>query len=168
MLGLSLALLLAGCGFQLRGTIDLPPDWEELHLSTSSPNSELSQALRNGAAQAGIRWRELTEANYIVHLGNESFQRRNLTIGNNARAAEFELEMSTRLRVTDRTGRELLPATRVTTLQVITNDPENIAGKAEEARLLRDEMRRTLVQELLRKLRFLAESGSSAAGSPTR
>ncbi len=161
-------LLMAGCGFQLRGTINLPPDWEDLHLQTASPNSELSRALRDGAARAGIRWQDLSEANYIVFLGTEQFRRRNLTIATNARAAEFELEMSTRMRVTDREGNELLPETEVRTSQIITNDPENIAGKAEEARLLRAEMRQQLVQELLRKLRFLAEnSGAASSGAAT-
>jgi LPS-assembly lipoprotein len=157
-----LALVLGGCGFQLRGTIDLPPDWEDLHLRTASTNSELARALRDGAARAGIRWQDLSDANYIVFLGNEEFRRRNLTIATNARAAEFELEMSTNMRVTDREGNELLPETVVRSTQIITNDPENIAGKAEEARLLRDEMRQLLVQELLRKLRFLAENSGAA------
>ncbi len=166
---LMVAVLLAGCGFQLRGTINLPPDWQELHLQTASPNSELSRALRDGAARAGINWVDLSDANYIVYLGNEQFRRRNLTIASNARAAEFELEMSTNMRVTDRQGNVLLPETEVKNVQIITNDPENIAGKAEEARLLRDEMRTLLVQDLLRKLRFLAEdsgAASSGAASP--
>ncbi len=159
---LGLTLLLAGCGFQLRGTIDLPPEWQALHLDSTSPNSELSNLLRNRASQAGIRWQDRSEANYIVQLGNEQFQNRNLTIGTNARAAEFELEMRTRIRVIDREGNELLPFTEVRTVQIITNDPENIAGKAEEARLLRDEMRVSLVNQILRKLRFLAEERPSA------
>lgn len=156
---------LVGCGFQLRGTVNLPPEWQDLHLQTASPNSELSRALRDGAARAGIRWQDLSDANYIVYLGTEQFQRRNLTIGTNARAIEFELEMSTTMRVVDREGNVLLPETRVQSLQIITNDPENIAGKAEEARLLRDEMRQLLVQQLLRKLRFTAENSAAAAGA---
>ena len=152
------ALLLAGCGFQLRGTIDLPPDWQNLHLDSVSPNSELTNELRNRGSQAGINWQDRGDATYSVQLGNERFQNRNLTIGTNARAAEFELEMSTQIRVVDNQGNEILPSTEVTSVQVITNDPENIAGKAEEARLLRNEMRTALVSQILRKLRFLAEN----------
>ena len=149
-------LLLAGCGFQLRGSIDLPPEWQALYLDSASPNSELTSELRNRAAQAGIQWLPRDEANYIVHLANEQFESRNLTIGANARASEFELEIRTRVRVTDAAGAEVLPDTPFRAVQVIVNDPNQIAGVAEETRLLRNEMRTNLVQQILRKLRFLA------------
>lgn len=161
-------MLLAGCGFQLRGSIDLPPDWEKLHLSTGSPNSELSREVRDGALRAGVDWLPRTEANYIVHLGGERFSRRNRTIGSTARASEFELEMTTTLRVTDRNGEELLPETEYDILRVITNDPNNISGKAQETELVRREMRQALARQLLQQLRFLAEKprASAAASAP--
>ena len=150
------ALLLSGCGFQLRGTLDLPPAWEELYLSSNSPNSELSRAVRDRAERAGINWRDRDEANFVIRVGDERFERRNLTIGTNARAAEFELEMTASLAVIDDSGTELMPPTDISVFRIFTNDPENIAGKAEEARLTREEMREDLAQQMLRKLRFLA------------
>lgn len=157
--------LLAGCGFQLRGSFDLPPEWEKLHLATGSPNSELAREVRDGALRAGVDWLPRTEANYIVYLGGEQFRRRNRTIGGSARASEFELDMATTLRVTDRNGEELLPETEYDVLRVITNDPNNIAGKAQETELVRREMRQALARQVLQQLRFLAEK--PPAGAPT-
>ncbi|MEE4659285.1 MAG: LPS assembly lipoprotein LptE [Halieaceae bacterium] len=157
----ALLVLLAGCGFQLRGSIDLPPDWKALHLRSASPNGELANALRSAGGSAGIEWVEREDANFVVDLGQEQFQNRNLSIGANARATEFEMTMRTLIRVTDKAGKELLPETEVQTVQIIVNDPENIAGIAEESRLLRQEMRVNLVQQILRKLRSLAESGNT-------
>jgi LPS-assembly lipoprotein len=153
----SLALLLAGCGFQLRGSFDLPPGWETLHLSTGSPNGELARAVREGGSRAGVSWVDRGDANYVIHLGGESFRRDNRTIASSARASEFELQMSTTLRITDRQGQELLPATEFDVLRVITNDPNNITGKAGEVELVRREMRDALARQLLQQLRFLAE-----------
>ena len=158
---LVLMTVLAGCGFQLRGSIDLPPEWKQLHLRSPSPNGELANAMRSGGGAAGVQWVEREDANFIVDLGPEQFQNRNLSIGANARATEFEMTMSTQMRVTSTQGEELLPLTDVSTVQIIVNDPENIAGVAEEARLLRQEMRVNLVQQVLRKLRSLAESDSA-------
>ncbi|MEM0953424.1 MAG: LPS assembly lipoprotein LptE [Pseudomonadota bacterium] len=160
----SLALLLAilaGCGFQLRGSIDLPPEWKALHLRTPSPNGELATAMRSGGGTAGVQWVEREDANFIVDLGPEQFQNRNLSIGANARATEFEMTLRTQIRVISKQGQELLPLTDVSTVQIIVNDPENIAGVAEETRLLRQEMRVNLVQQILRKLRSLAETNST-------
>ena len=148
----------------MRGSIDLPEAWEKLHLASASPNSELSRALRDSADRAGVDWRERDEANFIIRLGSERFDRRNLTIGTNARAAEFELKMTASLAVIDARGTELMPATDVSTFRIIINDPENIAGIAEEARLTRQEMRVELAQQMLRKLRFLATTNPGDAG----
>ena len=160
---LTLSLLLSACGFHLRGTVELPEEWRSLYLSSSSPNSELTVALRNGFESNGVNITNLDEANYRLQLGEERFERRNLTIGRNARAAEFELVMSTRLRVTDSQGNEILPELDVSTERVMTHDPENVTGKVEESRILRDEMRQDLVQSLLRQIRFLATAPTPAA-----
>ncbi|MEP5763196.1 MAG: LPS assembly lipoprotein LptE [Halieaceae bacterium] len=154
--------LLSACGFHLRGSINLPPAWNDLHLASASPNSELARAFRDRLENAGISWRDRADANYTLVLGTERFDRRNLTIGGNARASEFELKMTTSLQVTDRAGNELMPETDVSSYKIITNDPENVSGKLEESRLLRREMRDELVQQLMRKLRFLATGGSAS------
>ncbi len=155
---LSVVLLttLAGCGFHLRGDIDLPPAWRSLTLSSASPNSELSKAMQAAFERNGINWQDPANAGYKLFLGEEKFERRNLTIGDNARAAEFELILSTTLRVTDREGVEVLPEIKVSSHKIMTADPENITGKVEESRLLRQEMRQDLVQQLMRQLRFVA------------
>jgi LPS-assembly lipoprotein len=148
--------LLAACGFQLRGDINLPEAWKDLHLSSPSPNSELSRSLEAGFAANGIRWQDVADANYLLYLGTERFERRNLTIGDNARASEFELIMTTSLKITDKAGNELMPSTDVSVQKVMTSDPENVSGKVEESRLLRNEMRQDLVQQIMRRVRFLA------------
>jgi LPS-assembly lipoprotein len=147
---------LVACGFQLRGSIDLPAEWKTLHLSTISPNSELSRELRAGFEANGIQWVGRSEAAYTLQVGAEISERRNLTIGQDAKAAEFELIMSTSLQVSDREGNDVMALTTISTHKVMTNDPENITGKVEEARLLQREMRRDLVRQIMRKIRFLA------------
>ena len=103
-----------------------------------------------------------TEANYRLSLGREQFEQRNLTIGGNARAAEFQLSMRTTLQVTDRSGIELQPPTELSVQKIMTHDPENPTGKVEEARLLRTE----LAQQVLRQVRFLATAPTGAGNAP--
>lgn len=163
----TLALLptLVACGFQLRGSIDLPPEWKTLHLSTISPNSELSRELRASFEANGIQWVGRAEAAYTLQVGTERFERRNLTIGQDAKAAEFELIMDSTLRVIDQEGNEIMALTTVSAHKVITNDPENITGKVEEARLLRVEMRSSLVRQIMRQVRFLATNPDRSQAS---
>lgn len=162
---IGLALGLASCGFQLRGNIDIPPEWQQLRLVSPSPNAELAREVRDGFSKNGVQWVDDGSANYILRLDDERFEQRNLTIGSNARATEFELTLSTSLQVLDKAGQEILPPSPVMVTRVMTHDPENVAGKVEESRLLRNEMRIDLVQQLLRKIRFTAVNSDSSAAA---
>lgn len=163
LFAVALLTSLASCGFQLRGTIDLPPEWRSLQLVSASPNSELNRAMESAFERNSIAYQDPASAGYRLYLGLETFERRNLTIGSDARASEFELEMSTTLRVTDREGVEIMPETQVSAHKVMTADPENVTGKVEESLLLRQEMRQDLVQQLMRQLRFLATAPAANA-----
>jgi LPS-assembly lipoprotein len=164
ILCLALLLLLSGCGFQLRGTVDIPEQWLAMHLATSSPNSELAKSVRSSFSNNGVQWLEASEANYVLQLGNEKFERRNLSIGANARAAEFELTLGTTMQVRDANGKEVIPQSDIMVHKIMTHDADNVTGKVEESNLLRREMRQELVQQLMRNIRFAATSGSNQAG----
>jgi LPS-assembly lipoprotein len=162
---LLLTLSMTACGFHLRGTVEIPPEWLALHLTSPSPHSELSNTVKSSFSANGVEWMEPAEANYTLHLGPEKLERRNLSIDRNARAAEFELKLSTSLSVTDSQGAEILPAEDITVHKIMTHDPENVTGKVEEERLLRREMRTELVQRMLRKIRFLATAPPATAST---
>ena len=54
---LAAMLLLAGCGFQLRGAgtaTALPESWRQMHLVTGNPNSEFSREVKARFAANGI------------------------------------------------------------------------------------------------------------------
>jgi len=153
---LTCLILLSGCGFQLRGDIEIPTEWLAMHLQSPSPNGELASGVRSALSNNGVEWLGATEANITLQLGSEKFEQRNLTIGANARATEFELKLSASMRVLDDQGQELAPQTEVTVTKIMTHDPENVTGKVEESNLLRREMRTELIQQVLRRIRFLA------------
>ncbi|MCZ6828690.1 MAG: LPS assembly lipoprotein LptE [Gammaproteobacteria bacterium] len=158
-----LLTLLTGCGFQLRGNIDIPQEWLALHLVTSSPNGELAKGVRSSLSNNGVQWLAANEANYVLQLGAEKYERRNLSIGANARAAEFELTLSTTLQVRNAKGEVVVPQSDLVVHKIMTHDPDNVTGKVEESNLLRREMRQELVQQLMRNIRFAATSGVAKA-----
>ena len=99
-----------------------------------------------------------------MQLGDERFEQRNLSIGANARATEFELTLSTTMQVRDTQGKEVVPVSEVVVHKIMTHDPDNVTGKVEESNLLRREMRQELVQQLMRNIRYAATSGVAEAG----
>ncbi len=160
---LGLGLMLAACGFQLRGNSSataLPEAWKLLYLNTDNPNSEFSRELHSRFSANGISWvKDPTEAAFIVNIGPEQFKQTNLLINSDARAAEYELKMSSRFSVTQPgQSRPVMPMTKTSVRKQMENDPSNVVGKAEEIRILKSEMRAELAQQILRRIGFFAAS----------
>ena len=164
-----LTCLLAGCGFQLRGNSSataLPDSWKQMHLETGNPNSEFTRELKARFSANGIVWRERGEAAYVLRLWPERFTQRNLSINSEARAAEFELTMTTRFAVMDADNAQtVIPASDATVVKQMENDPRNVVGKAEETRIIKGEMRGELARQILRRIGFFAASSTDDTGT---
>ncbi len=160
IIALGLLSLLSACGFQLRGSggTALPESWHDMYLVTGNPNSELSREIESSFAAHGVNWVAQENANYIVKVGPEKFAQRNLSLNAQARAAEFELALSTDFIVVDSQGKEIMEKSEVSVLRQMENDPSNVVGKAEETRILRSEMRSDLVRKIMRRIAFFAAS----------
>ena len=157
---LALMCFLGACGFQLRGAggSQLPESWRKMYLVTNNPNGEFSRELQSVFTANSVLWVDRKEANYLVTIGPEKFQQRNLSLNAQARAAEFELTLSASFSVADANGTEAMESTRASVIKQMENDPRNVVGKAEEVRILRAEMRTELVHQISRRISFYAAS----------
>ena len=153
--------LLGACGFQLRGTGDgaaLPDSWKSMQLVTGNPNGELSRAVQTVFATNGVQWSAPAGANYTLLLGPERFSQSTLSLNSAARVSQLELTLQARFSVQDAQNREAMPETTASVIRQMENDPYNAMGKAEEVRILKDEMRTELAQQIMRRIGFFATS----------
>jgi LPS-assembly lipoprotein len=144
------ALLLAGCGFQLRGVADVP--FESLYL----PNATSGIALdlkRN--IQAGTRVKVVDDAKgaeAVMHFTEETRQKEILSLTGTGRVREFQLRYRVGFRVSDNKGGDYVPQnTIILTRDVTFNDTEILAKEQEEQLLFRD-MQSDMVQQIMRRL----------------
>ena len=147
---LCLLSVLTACGFHLRGSVALPESWQSLHIVSANPSGELSHELQNNLKAVGID--NDPNAERVLQLGTEQFDRRGVAVGSGARVSRFELKLSTRFSLSDRQGQTLIEDTTVNVTKLMNHDPSNIVGEEEELRLLRAEMRTELVQRIFRRL----------------
>ena len=156
--------LLSACGFQLRGTgadaNPIPDEWKSMFLITGNPNGEFAREVQTRFAANGVQWTTREEANFRLHLGPVRFSQRNLSLNAEARAAEFELTMSSQFSVSDAKGDVVMEQTQVTTIKQMENDPRNVVGKAEEIRLLKSEMQAELSQQIMRRIGFFVSNNA--------
>ncbi len=151
-----LALALAatsGCGFKLRGPIELPPPLEVTYIQ-GSPQNELVRELRRGLENVGARvTQERAEASAVLRLLKERFDRRVLSVGSTGKVTEYELTYQVRFDVLDAEGESLMEDQTLNLVRGYLNDESQVIGKADEEGLIREEMRRDAVRLMFYRMR---------------
>ncbi|MEK9655145.1 MAG: LPS assembly lipoprotein LptE [Halieaceae bacterium] len=143
----------AGCGFQLKGASQEGNDqWEgvTLRLISADPRSELTREVTRELVGMKITLSDDISTTTRLTLREEQFEQRNVSLTAQARAAEMELTLSVDFVLQQEETLPLEGTARVS--QQMLNDPRNVVGKTEEMRLLREEMRRDLARQIVRRV----------------
>jgi len=144
-------LLVAACGFQLRGTATLP--FSTLYVqaaSTSQFAPLLKRAVRSGSATRIADRPEQAEA--ILQIMAELQEKQILSLGGGGRVSEYQLRYRVAFRLTDGKNREHIPASEIVLRRDYSfSDDQALSKETEEALLYRD-MRNDAVQQLVRRL----------------
>lgn len=148
--GVASALLLAGCGFQLRGTAQLP--FETLYIPGTNP---LAVELRRnvGAASKTRLVDNPKSAQAAVTFTQEAREKIILTFTSAGKVNEYRLRYRVGFRVTDPNGTQVfMPTSEILlTRDMSYSDAQVIAKENEEALLYRD-MQTDMVQQIIRRL----------------
>jgi LPS-assembly lipoprotein len=150
---LAALIALAGCGFQLKGTThNGSSEWEDLSLRLISvdPRSDLTREVARELGGMKIELTDEIDTPTRLTLREEQFIQRNVSLTAQARAAEMELTLSVDF-VLQQEDVPPLEGTASVSQQML-NDPRNVVGKTEEMRLLREEMRRDLAAQIVRRV----------------
>ncbi len=144
-------LLLAGCGFQLRGATDMPFKALYTNFPETSPlGSEFKRSFRqHGDARIVSK---LTEADAWLDIQSEARDKEIVAFSSTGRPREYQLRLRLLYRVLDAKSNELIPTSElVLRRDIITTDSQLVAKQQEEILLYR-EMQSDMVQQLVRRL----------------
>ena len=166
--------LFTGCGFRLRGSIDLPVELTEVAIQGTRPNGELGVALRNGLSRVGGQVVDsVGSARSVLVITQDSSERRVLSVDSIGQANEYELAYTLGFRLDDPDGTNRVVPQSINLRRQYRFDPNQTLAKAdEEGRLVR-EMREDAVRQMLRRLKAgldnpvpgVPKAGSSAPAS---
>jgi LPS-assembly lipoprotein len=147
------ASLLQGCGFQLRGGVELAPQLQVTYLKSSNPYSGVTAALRDSLRAAGARLVEDPgEATAILVIHDERSTRRVLSVGSTGRTSEYELFEEVTFSLSDSRGQTLLEAQTLRLTRDLVFDETEVLGKAAESEQTREQMRRSLARQILTRI----------------
>ncbi|MBV8031762.1 MAG: hypothetical protein JO035_09675 [Betaproteobacteria bacterium] len=147
---LALALFLAGCGFRLRGTADVPFDTVFVPNATGGIALDLKRNIQAGTRAKVVDDPKIADA--ILEFTGEVRSKEILSLTSTGRVREYQLRYRVGFRVHDGKGADYVPATQIQLTRDITfNDSDILAKETEEGLLFRD-MQTDMVQQIMRRL----------------
>lgn len=157
LIALGASSILAACGFQLRGSAQLP--FSTLHV-IGAGNTPLGQELRRSLRTSNVRLEDTPgQAEATLQILSEIRDRLILSLGGQGRVREYSLRYRLAYQLTGKSG-VITPPTEILLRRDISfNDNEALAKESEEAMLYRD-MQTDAVQQLIRRLQATKLSAS--------
>lgn len=147
----SFAMLLAACGFHLRGDVAMP--FKTLFIEAVNPNSPLITGLRSNLKASHVQLVDKAEqAEVILNIASEQPGKQILTLGGSGRVSEYLLSYRVSLRAYDKEQRVWLPADELLLNRDFTYDDTQILAKESEEAVLYQSMRSDMVQQIMRRL----------------
>jgi LPS-assembly lipoprotein len=147
---LLLCILVAACGFRLRGTAEVPFDSLYVPGATTGIALDLKRNIHAGTKARVVD--NLKDADAVMQFTEETRQKEILSLTGTGRVREFQLRYRVGFRVHDGKGADYVPQSTIQLTRDVTfNDAEILAKEAEEQLLFRD-MQMDMVQQIMRRL----------------
>jgi LPS-assembly lipoprotein len=144
------AALLGGCGFELRGTAELP--FSRIALEGFAPRSPLAEELKRSLAQSAEVVASPAQAQVVLHALNDKRERSVVASTTAGQVRELTLRVRLEFRLATPSGRELIPATELLLARDMSySETQALAKEYEETQLLRA-MQSDIVAQLMRRL----------------
>ena len=144
-----LVLALASCGFHLRGEAKLSPTLARLRVDPVDVNQPLKRDLEAALVRAGV---VLANDAAVVKLPVMQVVTEPLTVGRTARVKEYRVRYKVELEIVGADGTVLLARAPVELTRDYSFDETQALGAQAEEELLKKELERDMVQQILRRL----------------
>jgi LPS-assembly lipoprotein len=146
------ALLLPGCGFQLRDAARLPPEMESTQLVIDDEYSVLARRVRLMLEQSGVAFVDGAAASAVLEIPENQVVTEVLTIADNARVREYRVTHTVKFRLTDAQGQELIGWQTLRQAREISFDEQKILATSREQEYVKQELAETLARLLVARL----------------
>jgi LPS-assembly lipoprotein len=149
-IALTLTLVLNGCGFQLRGSYELP--YKTLHV-TSTGSAIIASQIRRELTDTPTKLMNASkDADATLTIIEERRDRQILSLSGAGRAVEYELRLAVTYQFIDKSGTVIIPTSQLDLKRILVyNERQVIASQQEEALLYQD-MERDATGQILRRM----------------
>lgn len=162
ILGLVCAGIITGCGWQLRGSLALPPGADSIYVTAEDNYGTLTSDLRKLLEANNVQASDnKADAQYSIIILNQNEKRRTVAVGSSSLTAEYELTLDVEYRIEDADGKALVIQDTASTARSYSYDRNDTIAANEEEQLIKEEMRLNVVSQIMRRLRYSAAAASA-------
>ncbi len=150
------AVLLTGCGFQLRGTKSGNLPYKTMLIAlpeTADVRIWLERYINSAGSTEIVDDPKLAEATF--QQISDSRQKTILSVNAQGRVREYRLQLTYRFRLVNTKGQVLIPPNEISLSRDITFDDSNVLAKDLEEGLLWRDMNNDLVNQIMRRLSII-------------
>ena len=144
------AILLASCGFQLRGAAKLPFDTVYIGAAAGGIALDLKRNIQAGTDAKVVDDAKTAQA--LLQFTREERQKVILSLTATGRVREFQLRYIVGFRVVDNKGEVFVPPSTIELTRDITFSDADVLAKESEEQLLYRDMQNDMVQQIMRRL----------------
>ena len=146
-------LIIAGCGFHLRGAVNLPESIKTMYVQGLNLQRGVGLTLKRHLISNGIVVVEdYQKGNAVLDILENKSERRVLSVGSSAKVSEYELYGRITFKVTDGSGDVVAKEQSVEAQKDYQFNQDEVLGASEEESALREELEQRLVRSIMRRL----------------
>lgn len=155
----ALSLLIAGCGFQLRGAPPVSSALQPLAVAcTDNVPQQLCDGVREQLELGRIELKPAAEADFVLKISNFRQQRRASAITQRAAAAEYTLRHTVDVEVLTADNIPLIEPTNLNSSETYRYDESNVLAKQREEDDLQQKLYDRLAQQIIFRLAPIDEA----------
>jgi LPS-assembly lipoprotein len=148
-------LFMNGCGFHLRGSVELPPALSAVYVEQQQAPLIAEALARAFTEQQLSPVEDKAQAQLIIRVSQESYQRQVLSVGATGNVQEYQLNYTVKLDILDAKGEALAEPQTLPVSRELRYDSAEVVAKAGEEQQLKSEMLADAARQIIRRLQFV-------------
>ena len=148
---------LSGCGYHLRGSLDMPESLKNVYVTGASAVFQTEMAAMMKASKGKLASNS-SEAGIVVKISKEDMHIRVLSIGTTGKSTESELDYYLRFQFFDKKDNPLMEEQTIELAREFFNDQTAILAKTGEEQLIRSEIYKQAARMLMARAKVAIES----------
>ncbi len=150
---LTLTMLVSGCGFHLRGMVDMPAWLKNVAIIVPQAHRELASLLTDQLLAYNVNIStDPAIADYWLIIEDDNTQQQIASISSSTTPRQYQLIYTLHFKLQRAKGKDIMSSNQIVVTRQVTINGDRILGSNKEEELLKAEMKKDAVIQLINRI----------------